>query len=64
MGMANTLPGLLVFAPMLGGWVLEHSSYPVLFVMTLIGVGAAAVAAFGLPPLAHKEEVEKVEVAT
>lgn len=62
MGMANTLPGLLVIAPMIGGWVLEVSSYPVLLVLTLIGVAAAAVTALGLPPLAHKPEAEKVEV--
>jgi MFS family permease len=63
MGVANTLPGLLVIAPMIGGWVLEHSSYPVLFVMTLIGVAAAAVTAIGLPPVIHKETTEAVEVA-
>jgi len=37
MGLSNTLSGLLVLAPMLGGWLLEATSYPVLFVAAIVG---------------------------
>ncbi len=62
MGVANTLSGTLVIAPVVGGWVLDHSSYPVLFVMTLAGVAVAAVVAVGLSPVKHymPEHNEKV----
>jgi MFS family permease len=55
MGLANTMVGLLVAAPVVGGWVLEHSSYSLLFILTFIGVGASALAAFGLQPVEHHE---------
>jgi MFS family permease len=53
MGIANTMGGLLVIAPALGGWVLENSSYGVLFTLTLAGVVAATVVAAGLRPASH-----------
>jgi hypothetical protein len=34
MGLANTLAGGLAVMPLLGGWILERTSYPVLFGLT------------------------------
>ena len=33
-GLANTLNGLVLVAPVLGGWILAISSWPVLFAVT------------------------------
>jgi MFS family permease len=60
MGLANTLGGILVFAPVIGGWILDYSSYPLLFAVTLAGVTAAAVASLQLPPAKHLQ-AETVE---
>jgi len=40
-GLANTISGLLTLAPVLGGWLLQGSSYTVLFSLTavLVGIG-------------------------
>lgn len=37
-GLNNTLAGILVFVPPLGGFVLEHASYSVLFILAAAGV--------------------------
>ena len=62
MGVANSLSGLLVFAPIAGGWILDYSSYQVLFVLTLIGMLAAAFHSMHLPP-APTRAVEPVKEA-
>ncbi len=49
MGLSNTLAGLLVLVPMLGGWLLQATSYPVLFAAATIGPVVALTIAFGLP---------------
>lgn len=49
MGLTNTLGGLLVILPTLGGWLLANTSYPVLFGVTLLGVLGGLVVAAGLP---------------
>ncbi len=49
MGLTNTFAGLLIVVPLLGGYLLEVTSYPVLFVAAAIGTLAAAVLALGLP---------------
>jgi len=49
MGLANTLGGALIVIPILGGWVLDVSSYPILFTLTLVGVSIAAAASLGVP---------------
>ncbi len=36
-GLANTLTGLLIPMPILGGWLLQVTSYPVLFTVALVG---------------------------
>jgi hypothetical protein len=43
-GLGNTIMGLLTLAPTLGGWLLERTSYTVLFALVsgLIGLGAIA----------------------
>ncbi len=56
-GLTNTVSGLLVVAPILGGWILDYSSYPVLFVLTLIGVTAAAVASMKLPHVTSSAQI-------
>ena len=49
MGLSNTLGGLLVLVPMLGGWLLQTTSYPVLFAAAAVGPVAAWVIAMRLP---------------
>ena len=49
MGLSNTLGGLLVIVPMLGGWLLQATSYPVLFAAAAVGPLVAWVMAMGLP---------------
>jgi hypothetical protein len=36
-GLSNTLTGLLIPAPILGGWLLQLTSYPALFVAAAAG---------------------------
>jgi len=55
MGLSNTLGGLLVIVPMLGGWLLQATSYPVLFATAAVGPVAAWVMAMGLPT-SHQTE--------
>lgn len=40
-GLSNTLTGLLIPAPILGGWLLQLTSYPVLFVAAAAGPALA-----------------------
>ena len=49
MGLTNTLSGLLVFVPMVGGFLLERTSYPTLFALAAAGTLAGAVLALKLP---------------
>ena len=49
MGLSNTLGGLLVIVPMLGGWLLQATSYPVLFAAAAVGPMVAWIMAMGLP---------------
>ena len=48
-GLTNTLAGLLAIAPISGGWILEHSSYTVLFTVTAMLVLPAVFLAWSLP---------------
>ena len=36
-GLSNTLIGVLTVVPLIGGWLLEATSYPVLFAVTAVG---------------------------
>lgn len=64
MGVANSLGGLLVFAPIAGGWILDNSSYPVLFALTMIGMVAAALSSGNLPPVPRRvgEPVQEMDM--
>ena len=48
MGLSNALTGLLLLNPMVGGWVLEVTSYTVLFALAAAGAGLSLALAFGL----------------
>ncbi|MBI3764761.1 MAG: MFS transporter [Chloroflexi bacterium] len=55
MGLTNTLAGLLVIMPLIGGWILEHFSFTALFALTAIGIIPAAFLAFTLPKAVRHE---------
>jgi MFS family permease len=46
--LTNTLCGVLLVVPFLGGWILQATSYPVLFVATVGGVALGLVLTFRL----------------
>lgn len=48
-GLSNTLAGALAVAPLLGGWLLEQTSYSVLFGITALVVLPAVLLAWSLP---------------
>jgi MFS family permease len=56
-GLTNTIGGLLILPPIIGGWILDSSSYLILFSITLLGVAAAGVAAFGLKSAHSRAEI-------
>jgi len=56
MGLSNTLGGLLVLAPVLGGWLLQVTSYPVLFAAAVVGPVIALAIAARLPGSPTKTE--------
>jgi MFS family permease len=49
MGLFNTISGLLVVLPTLGGWLLEATSYDALFALTAVILAAAHVLSLRLP---------------
>jgi MFS family permease len=49
MGLSNTLGGVLVLVPMLGGWLLQTTSYPVVFAAAAVGPVLAMGMALRLP---------------
>ncbi len=49
-GLGNTIMGMLTLAPTVGGWLLEATSYPVLFGVTAGLASLGAVTALGLKP--------------
>jgi Major Facilitator Superfamily len=57
-GLHNTLAGVLVVMPVLGGWILEHTSYTVLFAITAAGVAPALLLSLSLPKPTHKAQAE------
>jgi MFS family permease len=58
MGLTNTFAGLLIIMPMVGGFILQRTSYPVLFAVTAVGTLAAALLALGLPNPRHTAPME------
>ena len=58
-GLGNTLMGVLTLAPIAGGWLLEATSYTVLFgVTTVIGM-AGFVLSLGMKPTQRAVSVAK-----
>ena len=49
MGLTNTLLGVLILVPLVGGWILERSSYPLLFTLAAVGTLAGALLSLSLP---------------
>ena len=49
MGLTNTVAGLLVLIPLVGGFILGRTSYPILFCLAAIGTLAGALLALRLP---------------
>ena len=47
-GLFNTLAGMLIIIPPLAGWLLDATSFFVLFVATIVFAGISLVATFGL----------------
>lgn len=54
-GLANTIGGLLVIAPTIGGFVLQLTSFPVLFIAAVIGPFIGLFVALRLPLVRHSE---------
>ncbi len=46
--LTNTLCGVLMVAPFLGGWLLQATSYPVLFAVTAVGIALGLILTFRL----------------
>ncbi|MFN8596093.1 MAG: MFS transporter [Anaerolineae bacterium] len=53
-GLANTIGGLTVIASLLGGILLQATSYPVLFIAAVLGPVLGLLVAWGLPKVAHQ----------
>jgi MFS family permease len=49
MGLTNTVAGLLILVPLVGGFLLERTSYPVVFALAVLGTLAGAITALRLP---------------
>jgi hypothetical protein len=47
-GLGNTIAGVLTMAPMIGGWLLEATSYATLFSVTTVIVAAGFLVSLGL----------------
>ena len=63
-GLTNTLTGVLIVLPILGGYLLQRTSYPVLFATTAVGTLAAAVLALSLPNPRHEPLAASATEAT
>jgi MFS family permease len=50
-GLANTLSGAVMIVPLLGGWLLDATSYPVLFIATAVGSALSLLFALRLSPV-------------
>jgi len=64
-GLTNTISGLLVLMPLMGGWLLQNTSYPLLFTLTAAVTLAGAVVALRLPnPRKEQATGQLVEQST
>jgi hypothetical protein len=55
-GLSNTLAGALAIAPLVGGWILEQTSYTVLFGLAAVVVLPAVMLAWSLPKLGSAKQ--------
>lgn len=60
-GLANTLTGLLIPVPILGGWLLQATSYPALFIAAAIGPSLAWALIRALPKASRTNPCEGFE---
>lgn len=62
MGLANSISGLAVISPVLGGWMVARLGYASVFLASMICIGIALVLAitFKAPPLEPEQAVEIV----
>lgn len=64
MGLTNTIAGLLVVVPLIGGWLLQRTSYPVLFSLAAAGILVGAILALTLPsPRRSPDEPPSTEIS-
>lgn len=49
MGLTNTLAGIMVVIPLIGGFILEHTSYTLLFLLASVGTLSGALLSLTLP---------------
>jgi MFS family permease len=54
MGLGNTIMGILTFAPILGGWLLERTSYAALFGATAAVVAIGFLSTMRIRPAPHR----------
>jgi MFS family permease len=59
-GVGNTVMGVLTLAPIVGGWLLETTSYAVLFGLTTVLVTAGFLLTLGLKPPQHVRSFEEL----
>ena len=57
-GLANTIMGGLTVAPLLGGWLLEATSYPFLFCPCAVAVALGFLITLRLQPMVLQEGLE------
>lgn len=61
-GLYNTVGGAVLVAPLLGGWLLQTTSYPVLFVAAASGAAASLILSFLLvEPRRSKRAVQETD---
>lgn len=60
-GLGNTIMGMLTLAPMVGGWILDVTSYRVLFGMTAVLLTGSFVLSLGLKPAPETREFKPEE---
>jgi MFS family permease len=63
-GLFNTIGGLLILLPAVGGWILEISSYGILFAVTAIVLTAAHILSLSLPSVRRPATELQPEPAT
>jgi MFS family permease len=63
-GLFNTIGGLLILLPALGGWILEISSYGILFAITAVTLTIAHILSLSLPSVRRPSTELQPEPAT